>query len=63
MSALQFVQEKQVSFLLKALSLCIISFMLLLFDLPVNVIVLINTISIFFFLCTMLFEFYRIKHY
>ncbi|MEB2294591.1 sensor histidine kinase [Priestia megaterium] len=63
MSALQFVQEKQVPFLLNALSLCIISFMLLLFNLPVNVIVLINTISIFFFLCTMMFEFYRMKHY
>ncbi|MGG0473515.1 sensor histidine kinase [Priestia aryabhattai] len=63
MSALQFVQEKQVLFLLNALSLCIISFMLLLFDLPVNLIILINIISIFFFLCAMLFEFYRMKHY
>ncbi|WP_460138015.1 sensor histidine kinase [Priestia megaterium] len=63
MSALQFLQEKQVSFLLNALSLCIISLMLFLFDLPVNLIILINTVSIFFFLCNVIFEYYRMKHY
>lgn len=63
MSALHFIQEKQFSFLLNTLSLLIISFILILFDLPVNLIILINTIFIFFFLCTILFEFYRMKHY
>ncbi|MGG3195471.1 sensor histidine kinase [Priestia aryabhattai] len=63
MSVLQFVQERQFSFLLNGLSLLLISLMLSLFNLPINLIIVINIIFIFFFLCTILFEFYRTKRY
>lgn len=63
MNIFQYIKEKQTVILLNISAIIIVSILLFLFDIKTSIIIVVDFTSLFFFLCSLGFDFYHIKSY